>query len=81
MSLNEIDNEGNVITGGGYNYTGPYFKYNGRKTVVSREIEPITYGLHNHGIINSFNLYYLTLMLSIPIIAPISAISVLEASE
>lgn len=56
MSLNEIDNEGNAITGGGYNYTGPYFKYNGRKTVVSREIEPITYGLHNHGIINSFNL-------------------------
>lgn len=41
---------------GGYSYTGKYFKYNGRKTSVTREIEPITYGLHNNGVINNFNL-------------------------
>ena len=56
MSLDEVDTEGNLITGGGYDYMGPYFKYNGRKTSISREIEPITYGLHHNGIINNFNL-------------------------
>lgn len=56
MLLNEIDSDGNPITGGGYDYMGPHFKYNGRKTVVSREIEPITYGLHSDGIINNFEL-------------------------
>lgn len=41
---------------GGYSYGGPYFKYNGRKTTVSREIEPITYGLTTTKAINSMNL-------------------------
>jgi hypothetical protein len=41
---------------GGYNYTGPYFKYNGRKVWVTREIEPVVYGLHNNGILNTFKM-------------------------
>jgi hypothetical protein len=34
-----------VTSGGGYDYNGPYYKYNGRKYSVSREIDAKTYGM------------------------------------
>ena len=56
MELDEILPDGTKVSGGGYDYAGPYFKYNGRKTKVTREIEPITYGLSVDKKIDNFSL-------------------------
>ena len=56
MSFDEptIEKDINSNISGGYDFTGitsgstilPYFRYNGRKVIIDRELEPITYGLY-----------------------------------
>ena len=55
-SVMKIDEPSLTSESGGYSYSGIYSKYNGRKVVVSREIEPISYGLDNYGLINNLDL-------------------------
>lgn len=60
----ELDEPSRGYTEGGYGYYGKYnsetckntYKYNGRKVVVTREVEPISYGLHSDGTLTSLNL-------------------------
>lgn len=41
---------------GGYDYNGPHWKYNGRKHIITKEIEPITYGLYTNDMLQSVSL-------------------------
>lgn len=50
LSLNEVDSNGNTITGGGLNYNGPLYKYNGRKITVTRSINSLDiFNLNTNG--------------------------------